>query len=42
MADGSFEPADALIYNAYIITKDYHEKYIIRAFKLKNKICKNL
>ena len=34
MADGSFEPANAIVYNTYIISKTYHERNVIRAFKL--------
>ena len=34
LADGSFEPVNSLVYNAYIITKNFHKRYIIRAFKL--------
>ena len=36
MLDGSFEPVETIVYNAFIITKGYHERSIIRAFKLKN------
>ena len=38
MLDGSFEPVETITYNAFIITKNYHERNIIRAFKLRNKI----
>ena len=34
LADGSFEPVNAIVYNTYIITNEYHERNIIRAFKL--------